>query len=217
MQKTAEQRLNDLREHATLLEEACTRFREQHKLNEVRNIATRLRVLLGEGKGNNLLFDLMPNLKILVLESHVEMIITEIESETQKIVRTVTKRKLRTKPIANQPTLPIITTNHEFLPWLKEVDFKNWIQQGFLMDWEIPNDQGTTPKITRLTPHKLIKAYADKEASHSDKDYCEKEFGAPFEKEEEIYNFNGKTMPIPVIYNYLYQIGQVTAKLVLVT
>lgn len=212
--KTFEQRVNDLLDHATLLSEACERFRQQHKLNEVRNIATYLRTLVCLGRGNNLLFELTINnpLMILVLENHIEMTIQEIEPNTGNIIQIVTKRKLLTNPIKNQPTLPIITTKSNFAPWLKNVVFQEWLENGFLMDWEVPNDTGQTPEITRLTPRKLIKCYANKEASHSDK-YFANEFGCSFNEEKELYVFNGKKMMIPIVYNYLYQIGQVTAKL----
>lgn len=214
MLKTHEQRLRDLKDHASLLDEACVRFREQHKLYEIRNIATRLRILLDNRRGNDLLFDLAQGkaLKVLVLDKYMEMTITEIETGSGKILQKVTKRKLQTKPIPDQPTLPIITTRYDFLPWLKETDLKEWLSNGFLMDWEVPNNEGTTPKITRLTPIKLINSFADKEASHSDKEFS-KDFGAPFEKEIEEYIFNSKPITIPVIYNYLYQIGQVAAQL----
>lgn len=214
-QKTFEQRLNDLYEHSILLSEACQRFRELHKLYEIRTIASKLRILIDSRHGNNLLFDLTKNygpLKIFVLESHIEMTITEIEQGTNNIIQQVTKRELVTNPIKGQPTLPIITTRSDFVPWLKEVNFEEWLDNGVFVDWVIPNDPGKTSEITRLSPRKLIKAYADTEASHSDKSYA-KDFGCSVEELSKSYIFAGKPIIMPVMYNYLYQIGQTTAKL----
>ncbi len=217
-QKNFTQRLGDLHEHATLLSEACDRFYQQHKLNEIRNISARLRILICCSKRgeDNILFKLTENdpPRLFVLQNYCEIKITEIEAGSDKVVQEVVKRKLITKPIIGQPTLPIITTRDDFAPWLANVVFEDWLENGTVMDWEIPSDRGETSKIIRLSPRQLIKAYADTEASHSDKEFA-KEFGRSVEEERESYIFNGKPLVMPVVYNYLYQIGKETAKVAL--
>ena len=213
-QKDFKQRLSDLNEHATLLSEACERFFNQHKTNEVRNIASRLRTLVCFGRGDNLLIDLTRNnpLKIWALKSHIMIILQEIDPVTGVVVQDVRKRKLFDK--IEEETLPILTTRNDYSPWLEEVLLEEWLESGILLDWEVPNDLGQTPIIETLSPRKLIKAYADTEGSHSDNSYA-KEFGSSVEILKESYIFNDKPMTMPVVYNYLYQIGNEVAKVAL--
>ena len=111
-------------------------------------------------------------------------------------------------------SLPILSTRSDYSPWLEEVLLEEWLESGILLDWEVPNDLGQTPKIETLSPRKLIKAYADTEGSHSDNSYA-KEFGSSVEILKESYIFNDKPMTMPVVYNYLYQIGNEVAKVAL--
>lgn len=215
-QKDFKQRLSDLNEHATLLSEACERFFNQHKTNEVRNIASRLRTLvcIGRSGGDNLFIDLTRNspVKIWALKSYAMIILQEIDPVTGVVVQDARKRKLFDK--IEEETLPILTTRNDYSPWLEEVLLEEWLESGILLDWEVPNDLGQTPIIETLSPRKLIKAYADTEGSHSDNSYA-KVFGSSVEILKESYIFNDKPMTMPVVYNYLYQIGNEVAKVAL--
>src|SRR5689334_16805134 len=95
--KTFEQKLLDLNSHVLLLSEACDRFRHQHKLNEIINIAHQLRVLVCKGRGNNLLFRLAAEkgqkFKLLVLKNTISLTVTETEPDTNKIVQHVEVRR----------------------------------------------------------------------------------------------------------------------------
>lgn len=211
--KSFNHRVKDLKDHAELLMEACERFLKEGKLNEIRNIASRLRVLAGKGRGNGLLFDLAQDVRldVLILDMRVELTLTETAPDGT-VLQTITKRKLVTNPFPGQPTLPVITLNQAFRPWLKEMDIREWLKDGYLMDWEAPAVAGKAASLITLTPQKLIHAYADKEAAHADREYCE-ELRAPFETMVENYTMGGRKMNIPVIYNYLYQIGRVVSLL----
>lgn len=216
LEKSFQERISNLRDHASLLSDACFRFREQLKLNKIINIGSRLRVLICSGRGNNLLFELAKQVgesfRVLVLKNIWTTQTEKYDIKTGLIVHDVIKNELLTKPYPNQPTLPIISLDQKFIKFLVEDDFESWLDNGFLIDWEIPNNHKATPEISRLTPMKLIKCYADKEASHADSEFA-KEFGCPVENLAKEYTFNGNKIKIPVVYNYIYQIAMVVGQL----
>jgi hypothetical protein len=210
--KPREVLVSDLLEHAELLLESCERFREHHKKSEMRIISSRLRVLVcgkDSKKGNRLLFDLYPGIEVYVLTSRVSMTITET-APSGKVIATIKKTKLRANPVPRQPTLPIICSTPKFGNWLTKTTLEDWVHKGFLLDIEVSNSPNKV--LNDITPEQAILAFADKEGSHNDRDYWER-LGTSFEQEIDEYQLGGKKVNLPLLFNYLYQIGTVVAKL----
>ena len=202
-------RQEDLRSHATLLSEACDRFIDGYKLDEIRNIGVRLRALVGAGKGNGLLFELAKQtgdrFQVMALDQYGVLRIAEIEHGTGRIVQEVEKKALLTKIPGR---LPIVFPLNGKASLYRLIDLKDWIETGFLLDWDVPDEKGTS-KVTRFTPQVLINRYAGQEGAHSDSDYGV--FGGPVESLKMEYSVGDKSLIVPVVYEYLYQIGRAVA------
>ena len=205
-------RVDDLNKHARLLLEACQRFTEEHKHDEILNIAVRLRVIVGSGKGSGLLFDLAKEkneeIEVMTLNSYGVMKITEIEDGTNRIVQEVEKKALFTQMPGR---LPIVFVENDQSLYRKQ-NLLEWIENGFLLDWDVPDGSGGS-KVARFTPQFLINRYAGQEAAHSDSTYGT--FGSPVESVTMQYNVSGEQLVVPVVYEYLTQVGNVVAAVAL--
>ena len=201
-------------DHAKLLKEACDRFIDGYKLHEIKNISVHLRALVGMGRGNGLLFSLSEStndsFEILALNQYGILRISEIEKETEKIIQEVEKKALITSIPGR---LPILLYPGDDRSLYRPVDLKTWIQEGFLLDWEVPSEDGTTPKISRFSPQLLINRYTGVEGAHSDLTYGA--FGGPVESLTMEYNIKGQTVVVPVVYEYLHQIGTTVSSIAL--
>lgn len=206
--KPIEARIDDLRRHAVLLQEACHRFTSEHRHDEVLNIGVRLRVLVGSGNGSGLLLELAKEsgekLSVMTLNSYGVLKITEIEHGTGRIVQEVEKKAIFTQMPGR---LPIVYQENGQGLYLRR-DLSEWLREGFLIDWDVPDGKGGT-KVARFTPQALINRYAGQEAAHSDPTYGT--FGSPVESVTMQYNVNSKQIVVPVVYEYLAQIGVVIA------
>jgi hypothetical protein len=202
-------RVDDLRKHAQLLLEACQRFSEDHRHDEVLNIAVRLRVLVGSGNGSGLLFDLAnetkEELSVMTLNSYGILKITEIENGTGRIIQDVEKKAISTQMPGRLPIVFIEGADSLY----RKQDLLGWIKDGFLLDWDVPDGKGGA-KVARFTPQTLINRYAGQEAAHSDPTYGK--FGAPVESVTMQYNVAGKQLVVPVVYEYLVQVGVVVGR-----
>ncbi len=206
-------RLADLESHATLLVEACSRYRGNFNFNEIKNIEVRLRVLAGSGKGSGLLFELAAEsnekFEICALNQYGILKITEIERGTEKIIQEVEKKSLMTQFPGMR--LPIAFDPDSVQPLYKVIELKDWIENGFLLDWEVPV-QGASPKISTFTPQQLINRYAGQEAAHSDSTHGS--FGQSVETlTMQISTPTGDICMVPVVYEYLYQIGMTVGQI----
>lgn len=214
MPKDFKQRLEDLRSHAKLLMDACNRFSAEHNFDEVRNIGVRLRVLVGSQKGDGLLFELAKErgdvFSVMKLNQHGFIQITEVDRQTGKIVQQVKKRALFTQIPGGR--LPIVFTEKDGQSLYSLIDLGEWLEDGFLLDWEVPNE-GKTPKIRNFTPRFLIERYAGQEAAHADPTHGV--FGAPVESLTMEYNLKDRKLIVPIVYEYLFQIGITVAKIAL--
>jgi len=185
-------RIEDLRKHAQLLQEACLRFTTVHRHDEILNIAVRLRVLVGSGNGNGLLLNLASEtseeLIVMTLNSYGVIKITEVESGTGRIIQEVEKKSIFTQIPGR---LPIV-----FL----EDEHALYVRKG-------------GSKVSRFTPQSLINRYAGQEAAHSDSIYGK--FGSPVESVTMQYNVGKNQIVVPVVYEYLAQVGSVVASLAL--
>jgi len=211
--KSHSNRFDDLRKHAQLLMEACQRFKDNHKHDEILNIAVRLRVLVGSGNGNGLLFDLANethyDMTVMVLNSYGILKLTEIENGTGKVLQEVEKKALFTQMPGR---LPIVFVEGDTALY-RQQNLLEWIAIGFLLDWDVPDGQEGTPKVTRFTPQYLINRYTNQEAAHSDSTYGH--FGGPVESLTMQYNVNGTQLVVPIVYEYLAQIGEVVSAVAL--
>ena len=205
-------RIEDLRKHAQLLQEACLRFTTVHRHDEILNIAVRLRVLVGSGNGNGLLLNLASEtseeLIVMTLNSYGVIKITEVESGTGRIIQEVEKKSIFTQIPGR---LPIVFLEDEHALYVRK-DLATWLQDGFLIDWEVPDGNGGS-KVSRFTPQSLINRYAGQEAAHSDSIYGK--FGSPVESVTMQYNVGKNQIVVPVVYEYLAQVGSVVASLAL--
>lgn len=147
-------------DHAKLLEEACDRFVDGYKLHEIKNISVHLRALVGAGRGNGLLFSLSEStndsFEILALNQYGILRLSEIEQETKTIIQEVERKTLITLIPGR---IPILLYPRDARSLYVSVDLKTWIREGFLLDWEVPSEDGRTPKITRFSPQTLINRY----------------------------------------------------------
>jgi len=213
MEKVHKKRVDDLGSHARLLLDACKRFSETHNFDEIKNIGVRLRVLVGSGRGSGILFELADesgdSFYVMVLNQYGVLRITEIEDETGRIVQSVERKALITQIPGR---LPIVFSERLANPLYVRVPLKEWIEDGFLLDWEVPNN-GKTPIMKRFTPRELIDRYAGQEAAHSDSGYGT--FGQDIEGYVLEY-VNGTTRTVvPVVYEYLYQVGNTVGAIAL--
>lgn len=213
MEKDRKKRINDLGSHARLLLDACKRFSETHNFDEIRNIGVRLRVLIGTGRGSGVLFELSDetgdSFDVMVLNQYGVLRITEIEHGTGKVVQSVERKALITQIPGR---LPIVFSEQLAKPLYVRMSLKEWIEDGFLLDWEAPNN-GKTPIMKRFTPRELVNRYAGQEAAHSDSSYGT--FGQDIESLTLEY-VNGTTRTVvPVVYEYLYQIGNTVGAIAL--
>jgi hypothetical protein len=206
-------RLLDLQSHATLLSEACDRFIKSYKHDETRNIGVRLRALVGTGRGNGLLFELAKQTSdrflVMALNQYGVIKIAEVEHETDRIVQEVEKKALITTIPGRLPIVFPLNSNASIY---NSVDLKHWIESGFLLDWDVPDERGTS-KTIRFTPQVLINRYAGQEGAHSDHGYGV--FGGPVESLTMQYSIHGEIIVVPVVYEYLYQIGRAVAEIAL--
>lgn len=207
-EKTSSVRVEDLRKHAKLLQEALHRFSVEHRHDEILNIGVRLRVLVGSGNGSGLLLELAKEknekLSILALNSYGVIKITEIENGTGRVLQEVEKKAL----ITQQPgRVPIVLAESENAMYVRK-DLAEWITTGFLLDWDVPDGKGGS-EVARFTPQALINRYAGQEAAHSDPTYGT--FGSPVESFTMQYNLGEKQLVIPVVYEYLAHIGAVVS------
>lgn len=213
MQKSFAQRLEDLRSHAQLLLDSCNRFAANHNFDEIKNIGVRLRVLVGSQRGDGLLFELANEvqevLRALKLNQHGFLQITEVEP-TGKIVQQVKKRALFTQLPGGR--LPIVFSEKDGQSLYSSVELNEWLENGFLLDWEVP-DGDKTPKMRSFTPRFLIERYAGQEAVHAEPGHGV--FGAPVESVTMEYTLNGQKLIVPIVYEYLFQIGITVADLAL--
>lgn len=213
MEKERKKRVADLGSHARLLLDACRRFSETHNFDEIRNIGVRLRVLIGTGRGSGVLFELLDEMgdsfDVMVLNQYGVLRITEIEHGTGKVVQSVDRKALITQIPGR---LPIVFSEQLANPLYVRMSLKEWIEDGFLLDWEVPNN-GKTPSMKRFTPRELVNRYAGQEAAHSDPSYGA--FGQDIESLTLEY-VNGTTRTVvPVVYEYLYQIGNTVGAIAL--
>jgi hypothetical protein len=206
--KSIEIRINDLRRNAVLLQEACQRFFSEHRHDEVLNIGVRLRVLVGSGKGSGLLLELAQEkgekLSVLTLNAYGVLKLAEVENETGRIIQEVEKKAIFTQMPGR---LPIVFPENEYGLYARR-DLAAWLEEGFLIDWDVPDGKGGS-KVARFTPQALINRYAGQEAAHSDPTHGK--FGSPVESVTMHYNIEGKQIVVPVVYEYLAQIGVVVA------
>jgi hypothetical protein len=206
-------RLLDMRSHATLLLEACDRFIKDYKYDEIRNIGVRLRALVGTGKGNGLLFELAKEtcdkFQVMSRNQYGILKITEMEHGTNRILQEVEKQALLTKIPGR---LPIVFSFHSENTIYRLKDLREWIESGFLLDWDVPEENGTS-KTIRFTPQVLINRYTGQEAVHSDSSYGI--FGGPVESLTMEYTIQDKRIIVPIVYEYLFQIGRVVAEIAL--
>lgn len=208
--KQRDTRLADLREHAQLLIEACDRFFREKKLIEIRNIGVRLRVLVGSGAGSGLLFELASetgdSFQILALTQFGTIKVTEIEPVTQRVIQQIERRALITTMPGRLPIAFVASEESLY----KNQDLRDWIETGFLLDWEVPDDKGATPAMKRFTPQVLINRYAGQESAHSDASHGT--FGGPVEAFTMEYAIRDERVVVPVVYEYLAQIGQMVGR-----
>jgi len=214
MQKDFYERLEDLRSHAQLLLESCNRFAANHNFDEIKNIGVRLRVLVGSQRSDSLLFELAKNTKdsfrIMKLNQNGFIQITELDSKTGKIVQQVKKRSLFTQLAGGR--LPIVFSEKTEHSLYSSVELNEWLESGFLLDWEVP-DEGRTPKMRSFTPRFLIERYAGQEAAHADSTHGV--FGSPVESLTIEYTQKDQKLIVPVVYEYLFQIGTTVAGIAL--
>lgn len=207
--KEFEVRIKDLRRHAKLLEEACQRFVSQHRHDEILNIGVRLRVLVGTGTGSGLLLDLAKEkgekLGVMTLNAYGSLKVTEIEHGTGRIIQEVEKKAIFTQMPGR---LPIVFIDNGQGIYVRR-DLDEWLREGFLIDWDVPDGKGGA-KVARFTPQSLINRYAGQEAAHCDRTYGT--FGSPVESLTMQYNLDGKQIIVPIVYEYLAQIGAVVAQ-----
>jgi hypothetical protein len=212
IKKTFSNRVDDLRRHAQLLLEACRRFNDNYKHDEILNIAVHLRVIVGSGNGSGLLFDLaketQEDFSVMTLNSYGVLKITEIENGTGRVVQEVEKKALFTQMPGR---LPIVFVEGEGSLY-REQNLLDWIENGFLLDWDVPDGKGGS-KVARFTPQYLINRYASQEAAHSDPTFGT--FGTPVENVTMQYNVAGKQLVVPVVYEYLAQVGIVVSEVAL--
>lgn len=201
------QRINDLASHSRLLRDSCHRFSQTYNFDEIRNIGVQLRVLVGSGKGSGLLFGLAEEsneeFSVTVLNQYGVIKIQEIEEGTNRILQTVERRALLTQ-VQLIGRLPIVFSENSAQPLYKTVNLKEWITEGFLLDWEVPQENAT-PEMVRFTPQYLINRYAGQEGAHSDKSFGT--FGQSIETLTMNYVRAGQTYVVPIVYEYLFQIG----------
>lgn len=135
-------RVEDLRKHAQLLQEACYRFSAKHRHDEILNIAVRLRVLVGSGSGSGLLLDLVKEkqevLSVMTLNLYGVLKITEIESGTGRVLQEVEKKTIFTQIPGR---LPIVFGEDEHALYVRK-DLVHWLKEGFLIDWDVPDGKG---------------------------------------------------------------------------
>ncbi|HLD14886.1 MAG TPA: hypothetical protein VJB18_09255 [Burkholderiales bacterium] len=213
MEKAHKKRVDDLGSHARLLLDACKRFSETHNFDEIKNIGVRLRVLVGSGRGSGVLFELADEsddgFDVMVLNQYGVIRVTEIEHGTERVIQSVERKALITQIPGR---LPIVFSERLAKPLYVRMPLREWIENGFLLDWEVPNN-GKTPIMKRFTPRELINRYAGQEAAHSDSGYGT--FGQDVESLTLEY-VNGTTRTIvPVVYEYLYQIGNTVGAIAL--
>ncbi len=210
MAKTFEERLIDLKSHTTLLSEACDRFSDGYKPDEIRNIGLRLRVLVGRGKGNGLLFALMDEtgdqFRIMALNQIGKLKIIEVENGTNRILHEIERMALITQIPGR---LPIVFPLNQEQALYKEMEIRDWIENGFLLDWDTAKEGSS--KFMRFTPQALINRYAGQEAAHSDLDHGV--FGGPVESVTMRYTYKDDSVVVPVVYEYLYQIGTTVSEI----
>lgn len=208
--KTYQNRLNDLKSNTKLLSDACDRFIGKYDYDEIKNIGIRLRVIVGSGKGSGLLFELAretnDEFQIMTLNQYGLLKITEIDHESGKVVQEKEKKILFTKIPGR---LPISFPIREDGQIYKITNLQEWIKNGFLLDWDVPQDGGDTETI-RFTPQYLINRYVGQEAAHSDASYGI--FGTPIEGITMEYTLKDKNIVVPIVYEYLYQIGRTVAE-----
>jgi len=206
-------RLGDIRSHAVLLSEACDRFANSHKFDEVKNIGVRLRVLVGTGQGSGILFSLAKETRdcfsVVALNQFCVLRISEIENGTGKTIQEVEKKALLTQMPGRLPIVLSPFTEHSLY---RQVDFQEWIENGFLLDWDVPQANGSAV-VKRFTPQALINRYAGQEAAHADATHGT--FGGPIESLTMQYVIRGETLIVPIVYEYLYQIGRTVAQVAL--
>ncbi len=208
--KTFQEKLADLASHAKLLSDACDRFITQHDFDEVKNIGVRLRVIVGTGKGNGLLFRLAKETSdrfdIMVLNQHGILKISEIDNESGKIIQEKEKKALLTKLPGRLPIAFPIRNDGQIY---KIISLQKWIGNGFLLDWDVPKEGGDTDNV-RFTPQYLINKYAGEAAAHSDVTYGT--FCGPIENITMEYTLKDKYIVVPIVYEYLYQIGRTVSE-----
>lgn len=209
MEKDFQSRISDLLSHAKLLDEACHRFFDTQKLDEVKNIGVRLRVLVGVGNGSGLLFALAKEtgdrFPVVALSQWGSMDISEIENGTGKVLQKVTKKALITSLFGR---LPVVINPGSPGALYGTADLQEWIENGFLLDWDVPQPGGGTANV-RFTPQLLINRYAGQEAAHADATHGT--FGGPIEALTMEYQGRDRTIIVPVVYEFLAQIGKAVA------
>ncbi len=214
MKKDFQQRLEDLRSHAQLLLDSCDRFAVDHNFDEVKNIGIRLRVLVGSQSGDGLMSELAAETKdifsVMKLNQNGFIQITEMDSTTGKIVQQVKKRALFTQLAGGR--LPIVFAEKDGQSLYSSIDLSEWLENGFLLDWEVP-DEGRTPKMRSFTPRFLIERYAGQEAAHADSTHGV--FGSPVESLTMEYSLKDQKLIVPVVHEYLFQIGLTVANIAL--
>ena len=202
-------RLEDLRSHALLLSEACDRFAGSHKFDEVKNIGVRLRILVGTGQGNGVLFSLAKETEdrftVVALNQFGVLRISEIKNGIGKMIQEVEKKALLTQMPGR---LPIVLSPLTESSLYRQVDLQEWIEDGFLLDWDVPQANGSAI-VKRFTPQVLINRYTGQEAAHADATHGT--FGGPIESLTMQYVIRGETLIVPIVYEYLYQIGRTIA------
>ncbi|EAU55934.1 hypothetical protein [Mariprofundus ferrooxydans] len=199
MKKEIEQRLTELEKRVRLLKGASSRYLIGQDSAEIMHIGALLRSLVGKGDGNGLLFDLANHFgkefTVYKLDQIGSMNIKEVTPEGE-VVQDVTRRAI----IFTFPEpLPIISAKYHAPPQYSETSLDEWVNEGFLLDWEAPKEDGSTPEMVPFTPLRLIHRYAAIEGSHSDGGYGV--FKAPIES----YTLND----VPVVHTFLLHIALV--------
>ncbi len=156
MEKAHKKKVDDLGSHVRLLLDACKRFSDTHNFDEIKNIGVRLRVLVGSGRGSGILFELADEsddgFDVMVLNQYGVIRVTEIEHGTERIIQSVERKALITQiPVR----LPIVFSERLAKPLYVRMPLREWIENGFLLDWEVPNN-GKTPTISDSLPESLL-------------------------------------------------------------
>ncbi len=214
MNKDFDQRLEDLRSHASLLRAACERFNSELNFDEVRNVGVRLRVIVGSQGDDGLLFDLAGEtgdvFRVMKLNQYGLIRITESDPITGKVVQSAEKKALIPQAFGR---LPIIFSDKPDSSIYSSIELKDWVENGFLLDWEVPQG-GQTPKIKTFSPQFLIERYAGQEGAHASPTHGV--FGTSIESVTVEYVRNGQKVNVPIVYDFLIQIGFAVASIALV-